>query len=194
VSQELAKQKGVELDKAEFDKVFDEHKQGSRTASAGMFKGGLADHSEITTKLHTATHLLHKALRSVLGNEVHQAGSNITPDRLRFDYTFAGKPTAEQLKEIESIINEKVKEDLPVTKRIEDKQEAIESGAMAFFAEKYPDKVSVYIIGKNPDKDWFSKELCGGPHVEHTGVIGQVKVMKDESLGSGTRRIYAQLS
>ncbi|MBP9670339.1 alanine--tRNA ligase [Candidatus Woesebacteria bacterium] len=193
VSEELAIKKGVILDKSEFDKVFDEHKQGSRTASAGMFKGGLADHSEITTKLHTATHLLHKALRTVLGTEVHQAGSNITPERLRFDYTYAGKPTPEQLKEIESMINDKIKEDLPVTKRIEDKKEAIESGAMAFFAEKYPDKVSVYIIGTNPDKDWYSKELCGGPHVEHTGTIGGVTIFKDESLGSGTRRIYARL-
>jgi alanyl-tRNA synthetase len=194
VSEELASKKGVKLDKAEFDKVFNEHKQGSRTASAGMFKGGLADHSEVTTKLHTATHLLHKALRTVLGNEVHQAGSNITPERLRFDYTYAGKPTGEQLKEIESMINEKIAEDLPVTKRIEDKQVAIDSGAMAFFAEKYPDKVSVYIIGKDPDKDWYSKELCGGPHVEHTLTIGKIAIFKDESLGSGTRRIYAKLA
>lgn len=194
VSEELAMKKGVKLDKSEFDKVFTEHKQGSRTASAGMFKGGLADHSEVTTKLHTATHLLHKALRTVLGPEVHQAGSNITPERLRFDYTYAGKPTPEQLKEIESMINEAIKENLPVTKRIEDKKAAIDSGAMAFFAEKYPDKVSVYIIGKNPDKDWYSKELCGGPHVEATGTIGKVVIFKDESLGSGTRRIYAKLA
>ena len=194
VSEELALKKGVKLDKAEFDKVFAEHKAGSRTASAGMFKGGLADHSEITTKLHTATHLLHRALRTVLGTEVHQAGSNITPERLRFDYTYAGKPTPEQLKEIESMINDKIKEDLPVTKRIEDKKAAIDSGAMAFFAEKYPDKVSVYIIGQDPDKDWYSKELCGGPHVEHTGTIGAVTIFKDESLGSGTRRIYARLA
>lgn len=194
VSEELAKKKGVVLDKVEFDKVFDAHKEGSRTASAGMFKGGLADHSEVTTKLHTATHLLHKALRTVLGNEVHQAGSNITPERLRFDYTFAGKPSPDQLKEIENIINEAIVANYPVTRRIEDKAEAIKSGAMAFFAEKYPDKVSVYIIGNNPDKDWFSKELCGGPHVEHTRVIGKIKIIKDESLGSGTRRIYARLS
>lgn len=194
VSQELAKQKGIELDKAEFDQVFAAHKEGSRTASAGMFKGGLADHSEVTTKLHTATHLLHKALRTVLGTEVHQAGSNITPERLRFDYTFAGKPTTEQLAEIESMINQAIAADYPVTRRIEDKEEAIKSGAMAFFAEKYPEKVSVYIIGANPDQDWFSKELCGGPHVEHTGVIGTVKIIKDESLGSGTRRIYARLA
>jgi len=194
VTEELALKKGVNLDKPAYEAILAKHKEGSRTASAGMFKGGLADHSEITTKLHTATHLLHKALRTVLGTEVHQAGSNITPERLRFDYTFAGKPTPDQLKEIEGIINKAIASNYPVTRRIEDKEEAIKSGAMAFFAEKYPDKVSVYIIGTDPDKDWFSKELCGGPHVENTGVIGKVSIMKDESLGSGTRRIYAKLS
>lgn len=194
VTEELAAKKGVNLDKSAYEAIFAKHKEGSRTASAGMFKGGLADHSEVTTKLHTATHLLHKALRTVLGLEVHQAGSNITPERLRFDYTFAGKPTKEQLAEIEQIINDAISADYPVTRRIEDKEEAIKSGAMAFFAEKYPDKVSVYIIGKNPDQDWFSKELCGGPHVENTGTIGRVSIIKDESLGSGTRRIYAKLA
>lgn len=194
VTSELAAKKGVTLNQADYDSIFAKHKEGSRSASAGMFKGGLADHSEVTTKLHTATHLLHKALRTVLGTEVHQAGSNITPERLRFDYTFAGKPTQDQLKEIESIINQAIAANYPVTRRIEDKEEAIKSGAMAFFADKYPDKVSVYIIGKDPDKDWFSKELCGGPHVEKTGSIGKVSIFKDESLGSGTRRIYARLN
>lgn len=194
VTEELSQKKGVTLNKAEFDAVFNKHKEGSRTASAGMFKGGLADHSEITTKLHTATHLLHKALRTVLGTEVHQAGSNITPERLRFDYTYAGKPTQDQLRQIEEMVNQAIAADYPVTRRIEDKNEAIKSGAMAFFAEKYPDKVSVYIIGEDPDKDWYSKELCGGPHVEHTGLIGPIVLVKDESLGSGTRRIYARLN
>ncbi len=194
VTSELAAKKGVTLNQAAYDAIFAKHKAGSRTASAGMFKGGLADQSEVTTKLHTATHLLHKALRTVLGDTVHQAGSNITPERLRFDYTYAGKPTGAQLAEIEQIINDAISADYPVTRRIEDKEAAIKSGAMAFFAEKYPDKVSVYIIGKNPDQDWFSKELCGGPHVENTGTIGKVSIMKDESLGSGTRRIYAKLA
>ena len=194
VTSELAAKKGVTLNQADYDSIFAKHKEGSRTASAGMFKGGLADHSEVTTKLHTATHLLHKALRTVLGTEVHQAGSNITPERLRFDYTYAGKPTRVQLDEIEKIINDAIAANFPVTRRIEDKEEAINSGAMAFFAEKYPDKVSVYIIGADPDKDWFSKELCGGPHVENTGSIGKVSIFKDESLGSGTRRIYAKLA
>jgi len=187
VTQELATKKGVKLNKIEFDAELNLHKSESRTASSGMFKGGLADHSEVTTKLHTATHLLQRAMREVLGSEVHQAGSNITPERLRFDYTYAGKPTSDQLSQIEHMINEKIKEDLPVTKKIEDKSEAIKSGAMAFFADKYPDKVSVYYIGN------YSKELCGGPHVKRTGTIGKISIFKDESLGSGTRRIYAKL-
>lgn len=193
ITEELARQKGVTLSKTDFDTVFQAHRDGSRTASAGMFKGGLADQSEVTTKLHTATHLLQASMRKILGAEVSQAGSNITPERLRFDYTFSGKPTPEQLAEIEAMINNKIKEDLPVTRRTENKAEAIKSGAMAFFADKYPDQVSVYIVG-NVDKDWFSKELCGGPHVEHTGLIGGIKIFKEESLGSGKRRIYAKLS
>lgn len=193
VTKEIAAKNNVALDDSKFAALMNEHKEGSRTASAGMFKGGLADHSEVTTKLHTATHLLHKALRMVLGDEVHQAGSNITPERLRFDYTFGGKPTTDQLKKIEDIVNQAVESDYPVTQRTEDKGAAIKSGAMAFFADKYPDLVSVYIIGHDPDNDWFSKELCGGPHVTHTGLVGRVTIYKDEALGSGTRRIYARL-
>ena len=152
-----------------------------------MFKGGLADHSETVTKYHTATHLLHQALRDVLGGEISQAGSNLTAERLRFDYIYSGKPTEEQLKKIESIVNEKIEADLPVVKTIEDKMAALKSGARAFFAEKYPDKVSVYTIGN------YSKELCGGPHVAKTGEIGKIVVVKDESLGVGKRRIYAKI-
>lgn len=188
ITRDLLVEKGIKLDQSEFDAIFRKHQEGSRTASSGMFKGGLADQSETTTKYHTATHLLHQALADVLGDEVQQAGSNITSERLRFDYTYRGKPTSDQLQEIEAIINAKIKEDLPVTKSIEDKAKALESGARAFFAEKYPDKVSVYTIGN------YSKELCGGPHVVHTGAIGQIKVVKDESLGTGTRRIYMKLA
>jgi alanyl-tRNA synthetase len=187
ITRDLLAEKNITLDQTEFDKIFAAHKEGSRTASAGMFKGGLADQSEITTKYHTATHLLHQALHDVLGDEISQAGSNITSERLRFDYTYSGKPTPEQLKQIESIVNDKIKADLPVIKTIEDKSSAIASGARAFFAEKYPDKVSVYTIGT------YSKELCGGPHVEHTNVIGSISIYKDEALGSGKRRIYAKL-
>ncbi len=187
ITRDLLAEKNITLDQVEFDAIFAKHKEGSRTASAGMFKGGLADQSEITTKYHTATHLLHQALHDVLGDEIQQAGSNITSERLRFDYTYSGKPTSEQLKQIGEIINAKISEDLPVAKTIEDKTKALASGARAFFAEKYPDKVSVYTIGT------YSKELCGGPHVEHTGTIGQIEIYKDESLGSGKRRIYARL-
>lgn len=188
ITRDLLAEKNITLDQAEFDAIFARHKEGSRTASAGMFKGGLADQSEITTKYHTATHLLHQALHDVLGDEIQQAGSNITAERLRFDYTYSGKPTMEQLKQIGEIVNTKIEEDLPVTKTIEDKTAALKSGARAFFAEKYPDKVSVYTIGT------YSKELCGGPHVEHTGVIGPIEIYKDEALGSGKRRLYAKLA
>lgn len=188
ITHDLVAEKGIKINQSEFDTFFAKHKEGSRTASAGMFKGGLADQGETTTKYHTATHLLHQALADVLGDEVQQAGSNITSERLRFDYTYSGKPTAQQLKKIEEIINEKIVADLPVTKSIEDKDEALKSGARAFFAEKYPDKVSVYTIGD------YSKELCGGPHVEHTGLIGAIAIYKDEALGSGKRRIYARLA
>ncbi|KKU14524.1 MAG: Alanine-tRNA ligase, partial [Microgenomates group bacterium GW2011_GWC2_45_8] len=137
---------------------------------------------------HTATHLLHQALHDVLGEGIAQAGSNITSERLRFDYTYGGKPNPEQLKKIEEIVNQKIAENLPVVKTIEDKAIAVKSGARANFTEKYPDKVSVYSIGI------YSKELCGGPHVEHTGLIGKMKIMKDEALGSGKRRIYGKLA
>jgi alanyl-tRNA synthetase len=179
----LLAEKSITLDQAEFDSIFAKHKEGSRTASAGMFKGGLADQSEITTKYHTATHLLHQALHDVLGDEIAQAGSNITSERLRFDYTYSGKPTSEQLQQISEIINAKIKEDLSVVKTIEDKK----APSLARVLRQYPDKVSVYTIGN------YSKELCGGPHVEHTGVIGSITIYKDEALGSGKRRIYAKL-
>lgn len=187
ITRELCTEKGIVLDQAKFEAIFAQHKKSSKTASAGMFKGGLADQSEITTKYHTATHLLHQALHDVLGDEIQQAGSNITSERLRFDYAYSGKPTPEQLAKIGEIINAKIKEDLPVKKTIEAKDVALKSGARAFFSEKYPDRVSVYTIGA------YSKELCGGPHVETTGAIGKIQIYKEESLGSGKRRIYAKL-
>lgn len=193
ITRELVAEKGVVLDENKFNELLSVHKSSSRTASAGMFKGGLADQGETTTKYHTATHLLHQALRDVLGQEVEQAGSNINAERLRFDYTFKGKPTEEDMKKVEQIINEKIADELPVVKTIEDKDAAIASGARSFFREKYPEKVSVYTIGKQGDT-WYSKELCGGPHVEHTGMIGMIHILKDENLGSGTRRIYAKLA
>jgi len=192
ITNELLQEKGIRLSEAKFNQIFAKHKDGSRTASVGMFKGGLADKSETVTKYHTATHLLHQALRDVLGDEVSQAGSNITSERLRFDYTYKGKPSESELKKIEKIVNDKIKLNLPVTRSIEQKVEALKSGARAFFAEKYPDKVSVYTIGKSK-VNWYSKELCNGPHVENTGLIGPVRIAKDESLGTGIRRIYVKL-
>ena len=188
ITKELCAEKGVTLDQDKFDAIFTKHKVESKTASAGMFKGGLADSSETTTKYHTATHLLHQALYDVLGRTVAQAGSNITSERMRFDYTYSGKPTEDQLKQIEQIINDKIAANLPVIKSIESKDVAIKSGAKAFFAEKYPDQVSVYSIGD------YSRELCGGPHVEYTGSIGKIVIYKDEALGSGKRRIYGKLA
>ena len=193
VSQELAKQKGVKLDREIFETEFQKHQQLSRAATTGMFKGGLADKSETTIKLHTATHLLHTALRKVLGEHVQQTGSNITSARLRFDFKHPQALTPQEIKKVESLVNQKIKENLPVTKTIEDKAAALKSGVLAFFREKYPDKVSVYTIGKDPDKGWFSKELCGGPHVSSTGEIGAVRIKKQESIGGGIRRLYAAL-
>ncbi len=147
----------------------------------------MADRSEDVTKLHTVTHLLHQALRQVLGSQVHQQGSNITAERLRFDFAHLQPLTEAELKQIEELVNQKIKENLPVRHAIEDKEEALKSGALAFFKEKYGDKVSVYTIGK------FSRELCGGPHVSSTGEIGSVRIEKDQSIGAGVRRIYARL-
>jgi len=187
ISEELFREKGQILDKKKFDQVFEDHKKLSRTASAGMFKGGLEDQSEATKKLHTATHLLHQSLRQILGDHVRQQGSHITADRLRFDFTHPQALTHEQIKKIETLINKQIKKDLPVKKTIQTKNQALKSGALAFFKETYPDKVSVYSIGD------FSKELCGGPHVSSTGEIGGVKITKEESIGADKRRLYAVL-
>ncbi len=171
------------------------HKEKSRTASAGRFAGGLADHSQETTRLHTATHLLHKALREVLGEHVQQTGSNITKDRLRFDFSHPDKLTDEQVAMVEQIVNAKIEEDLPVIQKTMPKDSALAKGALAFFQEKYPDTVSVYAIGADPDKDTpYSMELCGGPHVTHTGELGVFKITKQESIGRGMRRVKAVLT
>ncbi len=192
LTQELAAQKGFLIDKEKFENLKKKHQDLSRTASKGMFKGGLQDQSETTIRYHTATHLLHKALRDTLGDHVHQAGSNITGERLRFDFTHPGKLTLEEIKNIENTIDSKIDEYLPVVREEMPKQRALKEGALAFFPEKYPETTSVYTIGQG--KNWYSKELCGGPHVTSTGKIGHVTITKEESLGSGVRRIYAQLS
>lgn len=188
---ELASERGQKIDKSQFQKELQAHQELSRQASAGMFKGGLADRSEATIKLHTATHLLHKALREVLGAHVRQEGSHVTAERLRFDFSHPKALSEAEIKKVENLVNQKIKENLPVRKTIENKDEALKSGALAFFKETYPDKVSVYTIGKDVKNDWFSKELCGGPHVGSTGEIGKIKITKIQSIGSGIRRLYA---
>lgn len=185
---EIAAEKGQTVDRTQFEEEFNKHKELSRTAAAGMFKGGLQDQSEETTKLHTATHLLHQALRTVLGNHVSQKGSNITAERLRFDFSHSTKLTTEEINKVEEIVNEKIGENLSVSFQVLNKYEALKSGALAFFGERYADKVKVYTIGQ------FSREICGGPHVNFTGVLGTFTIVKEESAGSGVRRIYAQVS
>ena len=193
ITEELFKQKGQTVDKKEFYGEFEKHKNMSRQSAKGKFKGGLADHSEQTVKYHTATHLLHQALFDVLG-EVRQDGSNITADRLRFDFTSARKPAPEEIKKVEQIMNEKIQEDLLVTHKIMDKQEAYKIGALAFFKEKYADQVQIYFIGgsTNSPQDAYSKEFCGGPHVEHTNLVGPVKIYKFEKIGANLYRVYAK--
>lgn len=188
---ELALEKHQSIDREEFQQEFDKHKDLSRTASRGMFKGGLQDQSEITTRYHTATHLLHKSLRLILGDHVQQKGSNITAERLRFDFSHPDKMTPDQIKQVQDLVNQKISVNLPVTRQEIPKTQALAEGALAFFIEKYPDLVSVYTIG--PLDAWFSKELCGGPHVTSTGAIGGITIFKEESAGAGIRRIYAKL-
>jgi alanyl-tRNA synthetase len=189
---ELATQDGKKINRQEFEAEFTRHQDLSRTASKGMFKGGLQDQSEITTKYHTTTHLLHKALRLILGDHVQQKGSNLNAERLRFDFSHSEKLTPDQLQQVEDLVNQKIDEDLPVIRTEQPKTQALSEGALAFFVEKYPDIVSVYTVG-SPDH-WFSKELCGGPHVNSTGVIGHIKIFKEESAAAGIRRIYARLA
>jgi len=191
VTIELLKQKGKHLDAKDFKREFAKHRELSRAASKGMFKGGLADHSEQTTKLHTATHLVHQALRAVLGDHVVQKGSNITASRLRFDFSHSSKMSQEERKKVEGLVNEKIKENLPVTFEIMDTEEAQEAGALAFFGERYGKKVKVYTIGDPEKGTVFSREICGGPHVDFTGVLGHFTITKEESAGAGVRRLYA---
>ena len=185
IIEELYQEKGLKLDKEKFEKEKKKHQEESRTASKGMFKGGLQDQSEIVTKYHTATHLLHAALRKVLGTHVSQRGSNITAERLRFDFSHPEKLTDEQIAQVEDLINSKIKEDIKVERVEMPKAQALAEGAMAFFPEKYPEMTSVYTIGD------FSKELCGGPHVQSTGEIGRIKIIRQEAVSAGVRRIYA---
>ena len=189
MTEEIARNRGQKVEKGDFEKAFKTHQDKSRTAAKGMFKGGLADQSEAVVRLHTATHLLHQALRSVLGDHVQQKGSNITAERLRFDFSHPAKMTPEEIKKVEDLVNMQIKKDMPVSFKIVTYNEALADGALAFFGERYPEKVKVYTMG-DPQKP-FSREICGGPHVEHTGVLGTFKITKEEALGAGMRRIYA---
>jgi len=189
--EEELKKNNLSLDLAEFNRLKDEHQKQSQTLSAGKFKSGLADHSEIITKYHTATHLLHATLRKVLGNHVEQSGSNITAERLRFDFTHSSKVTDIELKSIEKIINDQINLKLPVSFQSMKFVDAQKSGALAFFGAKYPEIVTVYTVGDSAN--YFSREVCTGPHVDNTGKLGIFEIQKEESAGSGKRRIYAIL-
>ena len=188
---EMAKEKSGTVDIKQFNEEFKKHQHLSKTASAGMFKGGLADAGEKTMRYHTATHLLHQALKIVLGESVSQKGSNITAERLRFDFSWPEKMTKEQIEKVEQIINGKIKENLPVGWTEMDLDDARKSGAIGLFGHKYEDKVKVYNIGET-DKP-FSKEICMGPHASSTGDLGRFKIVKEEAVSAGVRRIKAIL-
>ncbi len=193
MTQELAKEKNLSVDIKEYEKEFQKHQELSRTYSSGMFKSGLADNSEKTTRLHTATHLLNEALRVILkDSEIKQKGSNITPERLRFDFNFERKLSPDELSKIESLVNKKIKESLKVAREEMPLKEALKSGAQAEFGAKYPEIVSVYtILDKKEKKGYFSKEICTGPHVKNTSEIKKFKLLKEESVAAGIRRIKA---
>jgi len=192
MTDELAKKDKIKYDPAASYALVKKHQELSRTATTGMFRSGLADESEQTTKLHTATHLLNAALQKVLGPEVKQRGSNITPERLRFDFNFPRKLTEKELKEVESLINKKIKQALHVKREEMSLNKALDLGAQAEFGHKYPEMVSVYTISDPKDKKgFFSKEICTGPHVSNTKEIGKFKIVKEQSSAAGIRRIKA---
>ena len=187
IVKDLAKEKGLEVDEENFEIELKKHQELSRTAAAGKFKGGLADHSVETTRLHTATHLLLAALRQVLGDHVYQKGSNITKERLRLDFSHEEKMTPEQIKQVEELVNEQIQKGINVVKKEMTLEEAKAEKAMGVFDEKYADMVNVYSIGE------FSKEICGGPHVQNTAELGIFKIKREEASSSGVRRIKAVL-
>ena len=188
LTQELAAENGFTVDTAGFKEAEKKHQEASKTLEAGAAKGGLAEHSDTATKYHTATHLLHQALALVLGEHIAQKGSNINDERLRFDFSHPDPMTPEQIKRVEDIVNEQIKNDLPVAMTVMTLDEAKTCGARALFTSKYGEKVKVYSIGD------FSKEVCGGPHVQHTAQIGQFRITKEQSSSAGVRRIRAVIS
>ena len=182
---ELAKERGLHVDREAFDERFLQHQEKSQAGAEQRFKGGLADASEQTTRLHTATHLLHAALRKVLGEDVHQKGSNIPAERLRFDFTFGRKMTKEELAEVEALVNEAIQAHHPITMKEMTVEEAKEVGAIGRFESKYGERVRVDKMGDG------STEICGGPHAENTGDLQSFKIQKEESSSAGARRIRA---
>jgi alanyl-tRNA synthetase len=185
LTQELASEHEMSVDVGGFHEAFRKHQELSKSGAEKTFKGGLADQGEQTRKLHTATHLLHQALRQVLGDHVEQKGSNITSERLRFDFSHPEPMTPEQIREVEEIVNRQIRRDLPVRFETMSLQEAKERGAIALFGERYEEQVKVYFAGD------FSAEVCGGPHVEHTGELGSFRIVKEQSSSAGVRRIRA---
>ena len=185
MTEELAREKKIKINKKELEEELKKHQKLSRTASRGVFGSGLADQSEKTIKLHTATHLLNQALREVLNKNIKQRGSNITPERLRFDFNFPRKLTEKEIKKVEEIINKKISQGLKVTSEEMPLKKAMKTGIQSEFGARYPDIVSIYSIGD------FSKEICTGPHVKNTNEIGKFKIIKEESSAAGIRRIKA---
>lgn len=194
LTRELAENRGWKLDAKEFEAEFHKHQELSRTHSAGVFKGGLADHSEKTTRLHTATHLLQAGLRHVLGAHVFQKGSHVTAERTRFDFNHPQKVTADDIERVEAWVNQQITRDLPVKREIMTVPEARALGAIGLFDDKYQEKVSVYTIFDPQTGKAVSREFCGGPHVMSTGQIGQFKIVKEEAVAGGVRRIKATVS
>ncbi len=196
LTEEMAVEQGQQINRQIFQEEFRKHQGLSRAGSEQKFAGGLADSSEATVKLHTATHMLHQALRSVLGSHVEQKGSNITPERLRFDFSHPQKMTTQQIEAVENLVNEYIKRTLPVRFHLLTLQEAKARGAIGLFEDKYAtlgDKIKVYVIGDEATGGSYSQEVCGGPHVERTGLLGHFKVVKEEAVASGVRRIKAIL-
>ena len=187
VTADLARERNLKIDNKEFEQLFKEHQEKSRMGSEQKFKGGLSGNGEMETKYHTATHLLNAALKVVLGKDIHQKGSNITPERMRFDFSCDHKLTDEEKQKVEELVNKWIQEEIPVKVEEMKKDEAIKSGAECMFIEKYPDIVTVYSIGD------VSKELCGGPHVKNTKELGKFKIKKEEASSAGVRRIKAVL-
>ena len=192
LTEELARERGMGINREEFDEAFKKHQELSRAGGGQAFKGGLQDNSEISAKYHTATHLLHQALRAVLGEHVAQKGSNITAERMRFDFSHNAPMSADEIKKVQDIVNEQIQKDLPIFMEVMDIEAATASGAVALFGEKYEVQVKVYTVG-NSSGDWFSKEVCGGPHAERTGALGKFVIQKEQSSSAGVRRIRAVL-